>query len=345
MVKRTLFEFNRREPNLRKSEVSEVLPLYFQEEYPNLVAFLKEYYEALHEQDVINTLEYDLFALRDLDEVNLRYIDRLFYEIGNGASANYFIKPRLVGKLLSFLIKNKGNEFSANLFFRLFFDQAIEIQYPKNNLFIVAESPLNNTQYVIQDGAKYQFLSVLIRSAIPISRWESLYRNFVHTAGYYLSGDIVIEPGLVVADGGLAELNIMALSDSAGDEVPTFASSSIADVNIIESGEHYLRYDSDVISSIQSLQYISASSDVTISIIDAQYDTVQEFGQATSPTMDEDSDGTLKSVTMSNTIETMDNDRVEANESLTPPAPANAWDLSYATFVSDPYGFVEISAA
>lgn len=305
MVKRTLFEFNRREPNLRKSEVSEVLPLYFQEEYPNLVAFLKEYYEGLHEQDVINTLEYDLFALRDLDEVNLRYIDRVFYEIGDGASADYFIKPRLVGKLLSFLIRNKGNEYSANLFFRLFFNESPEIVYPKDNIFIVAESPLNDIRYLIQDGRRYQFLSVLIRSGIPINEWESLYRNFVHTAGYFLSADVVFE--------SVAEMNIMAFGDSAGPEVPTITSLVTAQLEIEAKPEYTALYDSDVASIPQSIQPfnfapISASSEITISVADAQYDTIQEFGQSTSPTMDEDSDGTYKSVTVSSTIETMDND-------------------------------------
>lgn len=45
---RTLFEYDRREPDLRSALVKEVLPSYFQESYPNLIAFLETYYDAIY---------------------------------------------------------------------------------------------------------------------------------------------------------------------------------------------------------------------------------------------------------------------------------------------------------
>jgi len=113
MADRTSKELYRRNPNLRYKEVKTVLPLHFQEEYPNLVTFLETYY------DIEPTVKENYFRLHDLDETSLQYLDRLFYEWGNGASPDEFSDPRFIGKILWLIIQNKGNEYAAQLFFRL----------------------------------------------------------------------------------------------------------------------------------------------------------------------------------------------------------------------------------
>jgi len=45
----------------------------------------------------------------------------------------------------------------------------------------------------IQNGALYQIFSVLIKSSIPIAQWRELYKKFVHPAGFYLGGSVVLE--------------------------------------------------------------------------------------------------------------------------------------------------------
>lgn len=316
---RTLFENLRRDPNLRIPLVKEALPSYFQEEYPNLVLFLEKYYDAcicgMYGTPALRSLDQDLSALRDLDEINLSYIDRLFYEIGNGASSDYFRDPRLIGKLLSLLIQNKGNEYSTQLFFRIFFGESPEISYPKDRLFIVAESPLNDQLYLIQDGARYQVLSVLIKSGLPISRWESLYRSFIHTAGYFLSADVILQDDIVDLNLGLMPLSI------EDTNVGTITVEDIAiRLDAAPLAEIYLHTtdsaDGDAI-------YVSATDNtdkynqITIGNLNKQYDDTREFEQATSHLFSEDSDGTLKSPTFSNTLERFDEDLVDSSFSYT----------------------------
>lgn len=308
---RTLYENFRRNPDLRIPLVGEVLPSYFQEEYPNLIAFLETYYDAcicrVLGTSALKSLDEDLFALRDLDEINLNYIDRLFYEIGNGATSDYFEDPRLIGKLLSFLIQNKGNEYSTQLFFRIFFGESPEISYPKDNLFIVSESPLNDPLYVIQDGARYQVLSVLVRSGIPISKWESLYRNFVHTAGYYLSADVTIE--------GIVDLNLNSMPISIGDETAGIVTYEdlAARSDITDFGEIYLYTIEGNKVYVSEPNPINQYSEITLQVLEDQYDNLQELAQATSNLFSEDSDGTLKSSTFSNTIENYDKDLMDSS--------------------------------
>jgi len=296
---RTLFEYNRREPNLRAAVIKEVLPSYFQQSYPNLIEFLETYYESIYNEERGSALGIipSLISIRDLDEINLKYIDRLFYEIVGDTSSNYFNNPRLVGKLFSFIIQNTGNEYSAQLFFRTFFGEEPEVQYPKDNLFIVAHSLLNGTD-LIQDGARYQILSVLIRSGRGISEWESLYRKLVHTSGYYLSAEVITE-----GVGCIFPLGIAAIGDNGSGTILYELDPGIL---IPSSGanEFTVQYDSDGTVFIQDYEVITPYSEITIENLYPQYSNISELLQATSPTFD-DSDGPK----LSNTIETMDNDK------------------------------------
>jgi hypothetical protein len=293
---RTVKEQYRRNPNLRTKEVRTVLPLYFQQEYPNLVSFLETYYE------LDSRLNEDYFALRDLEETTLAYLDRLFFEFGNNSTAEEFSDPRFVGKIIHEIIQNKGNEYSTQLFFRLFFNEIPEISYPKDNLFIVAESPLNDQFHLIQNGLRLQFLSVLIKTGIPFSRWESLYRQFIHSAGYYLSAEVLLE--------GIARMNLTAPIAIADSDAGTFTISEIGSFTFNGVGELDFLFDSATNTNSTTFILSDESMDkykgIDIGILDAQYESIIDLRQSSSPRMSEDSDGTFKSPYSSSTIETMD---------------------------------------
>jgi hypothetical protein len=296
MAYRTVKELYRKNPDLRYKDVKVVLPLHFQEEYPNLVAFLEAYYDA--EPSVSE----DFFNLRDLEETTLRYLDRLFYEWGNSATSADFSDPRFVAKIIWQIIQNKGNEYSAQLFFRLFFNEVPEISYPKDQLFIIAESPLNDQFHLIQNGRRYQFLSVLIRSSIPFNTWESLYKRFVHTAGYFLSAEVVLE--------GIANLDITSPTAILDSDAGTITLSEIGSLELSGLGEMDLLIDSasntNSTTFIFSDESIDKYNDIGIGIVSSQYESIRDLRKAGSPRFSEDSDGTSKSPYFSTTAETFD---------------------------------------
>jgi len=293
MAYRTVKEIYRRDPSLRYKDVKTVLPLHFQEEYPNLVSFLETYY------DIEPSISETWFDLRDLDDTTLQNLDRLYYEIANGAATTDFSDPRFVAKLIHQIIENKGNEYSAQLFFRLFYNEIPEISYPKDNLFIVAESPLNNQFHLIQDGARYQILSVLIRSGKTISEWEALYRKFVHTAGYYLSAEVFLE-----GVGTVSPTAPIALLDSAAGDLVI---SDIGEIGVTSQGEIAFLVDSaNEVFILSDDINLDKYDDVSIEILEKQYDNIFDIDKAASPRFSEDSDGTFKSPYFSNTLETWD---------------------------------------
>lgn len=190
----TLREFGRIGTNVRKSLVDEVLPEHFRIDYPNLVTFLDAYYEHLDSADNFGGVIQELQTVRDIEDTKLEQLDLMFDEVGLGVSQATFTFPREAIRNFGNFFRVKGSEYSIEGFFRAFFQEDIEIIYPKDRLLRVGVNTIGEEErYRIQDGALYQIFSTLIRSPIPLNDWETLYRNFVHPSGFYLGAEVVIE--------------------------------------------------------------------------------------------------------------------------------------------------------
>ena len=179
------------------SEVTQLLPEIMAEMYPKLVAFLEAYYEYSGEGNP-GSFEHQiktLFDIRDITSTTLEALDLILSEVGNGLQNTSFAQnPRLMIKLISDFYRAKGSQISAEQFFKSFFAEDIEISYPKKDIFILNESKIGPAGLkVITDGRKYQVFSVLIKTGLSFSDYETLYRKFVHPAGFYLAAEVVTQ--------------------------------------------------------------------------------------------------------------------------------------------------------
>ena len=190
----TLREFGRIGTNVRKSLVDEVLPEHFRIDYPNLVTFLEAYYEHLDSADNFGGIIQELQTIRDIEDTKLEYLNLMFDEIALGVSQATFTFPREAIRNFGNFFRVKGSEYSIDGFFRAFFQEKVEIIKPKDRLLRVGLGTIGEEdRYRLQDGKLYQIFSTLIRSPIPLSDWETLYRNFVHPSGFYLGAEVVLE--------------------------------------------------------------------------------------------------------------------------------------------------------
>ena len=187
-------DYGRLDTNLRKSIVDEVLPEHFREDYPVLIDFIEAYYEHLDSGDNFGGIIEELQTIRDYEDTDLERLNLMFDEIALGVSQTQFTFPREAIRNFGNFFRVKGSEYSVNGFFRGFFNEEIEIIYPKERLFRVGNSTIGiEDAYKLQDGALNQIFSILIRSPITIDKWETLYRNFVHPSGFYLGAEVVLE--------------------------------------------------------------------------------------------------------------------------------------------------------
>ena len=315
-----LDHFNRRNIEVRKTIVREVLPEYFQRDYPNLLTFLDGYFE-FSDSDETASLINDLYTIRDIEAATTKQLDQIFAEIAQGASRDYFKDPREALRSFANFYRVKGTRYSAEGFFRAFFQETVEIDFPKEDLFIVGDSLIGaESLKFIQNGALYQIFSILVKSSVPIARWKELYRRFVHPAGFFIGGQVVLELS--------TEFNFITnpmpdvqLDSAANEIVVEAATPALAFVNntaeIIGRADDGIDSDSD--QTVYRFIENAAFGSMSIAQLAASY---HRFAPGTngiidvnSPTFDEDTGDSDGVVRMSNAIETMDFERFELFDS------------------------------
>mgnify|MGYP005713957489 FL=1 len=305
-------DYNRVVPNFRNYSVAEVLPQYFREEYPNLIAFMESYYEYVDSDESISAIQ-DLFSVYDIESTSLTNLEYIFGTIADGANSTYFTEPREVLRNFAQFYRVKGTKYSAEGFFRAFFGIDIEVDYPKQRIFKLNQSQSTigtESLHFIQDGGLYQIFSVLIKSAIPLNTWRDLYKKFVHPAGFFLGGEVVLE---------LPSTNstLLVMPDNIDEPPPPLFVEGTANYDIpfgLVEPIGYLPDDADsdsVIERISLKATVDRFKDMPAGVFASSYGRIDQAKDINSPTMDDSAKDAVYAygVRMSNDIERMDRNR------------------------------------
>ena len=186
------YHHSRRPKNFIHRKVSEALPEYFGGDYPKFITFLEKYYQFL-DSDGTHSFGKDVkqsFDLRDIHAT--QQLNNLISEIASGLpNGDAFTDARYAATRLAELQRNKGTRFATEEFFRLFFKEEVEVEFPKKDIFTVGSSKIGTESLkFIQNGALYQVFSVLIKTAMSAPTWEELYKKFMHPAGFFIGARI-----------------------------------------------------------------------------------------------------------------------------------------------------------
>jgi len=189
----------RRNLNLREMQVENVLPEHFAEYYPKFIDLLNRYYEFQNETDSTELINH-LFASRDINETDLTLLEYIEDELLLGKA--YFkgfgsneTELRAAANFSNTMFRSKGTRFAIEWFFRSFYGEDVEVLYPKENIFLVgdAESRIGaDSLRYLTDDKLYQTFAILIRVGISISKWKEVFKLFVHPAGMYLGGEVLL---------------------------------------------------------------------------------------------------------------------------------------------------------
>jgi len=289
----------RRPINFKNRSVRDVLPEHFVSEYPDLVTFLEKYYDYLDSDHNFGDEINQLYSIRDITETPEAYLNNIISELGAGlTNGDLFLDARYSTKRFAEHYRRKGSRFSIEDFFRTMFQEEVEVQYPKKDLFIVGESQIGyDDQKYLQNYARYQILSVLIKSGLSVSTWRELYKKFVHPAGWYFEGLVQIETevdlGMDSAFIAIADSAVLSLVSEASPDIQLLSEIT----GLTDSEGTNVRFTLD--------QLISVYQTLTPTQIDGYYQNIAEVITPNSFKFD-DSD-TDKTPLMSLNIETMDN--------------------------------------
>lgn len=277
-----LEDLNRRDLNLAKAQVKDVLPEYFQSDYPKLLNLLEVYYEFMDSSGK-HSFDHEIHNLlnsHDISQTSEENLDEWWKSIGNGLSADLFYnKPRLMAKMMGDFYRMKGTLNAGTTFFRAFFNEDAQIEYPKENIFIVNESKIGyEFQKFITDNRRYQTFSTLIKVGLSTNQYEDLYKKFVHPAGFYLEGEVLL------TSQGASNIDVIGNTAVDSDEIRNIKKiSPILFSEAIDNAEPSATILTQIIDSdgvdlrININEIVDRYDEITLNVMDSVYSSIIEI--------------------------------------------------------------------
>ena len=308
------FASKRRFKNFQVRKVREALPEYFTSEFPKLVSFVEKYYDFLDSADATHSFGDDLkqiFATKDIGEMPNELLNSYVNELAaNLETGGNFTDTRFALRRLAQFLRLKGSRFSAEEFFRLFFQQKAEIVYGKESVFNIGDSASTigtESLKFIQNNALFQTFGLQVKTPIDVSKWNELYKKFIHPAGFYFEGQVVSDTEALLS----LTAPISIPLDSAATSGPSLSSEALVPLTIPFVQETLL-IDSDGTNIRIGLnQLVNVYQNLTTVELEKFYSSIDELIGVNSFTFDDsdirDSAGGA-TPDFSLATETMDND-------------------------------------
>ena len=132
----TLRDLNRRDISFPDYKHDQILPEFFQTDYPKLLTLLKEYYHFEDSDQAPSRLVNDLFYSRDITQTDLELLEYIEDELLLGQQYfQGFDNKREASKFSNQLYKSKGTKYGIQQFFRMFFGIDPDVVYTKEQVF------------------------------------------------------------------------------------------------------------------------------------------------------------------------------------------------------------------
>ena len=160
---------------------------------------------------VLNEIERNI----DIDRNDEIYLDKIQKEIAPILPRNATTEKRTLYKQIIDFYKLRGSEDSLKTFFRIVFNEDIEIEFPidktmipssgkweTNSNLVLGGQYLDNKGFAsdnikIHDGDKFQKFSYVVKGGVQLEDWKNAFKKLVHPAGFKFFGEILILLALV----------------------------------------------------------------------------------------------------------------------------------------------------
>ena len=270
--------------------VDQVLPDYFKEDYPKLIKLLEAYNQFEDSDQSPARLVHDVITSRDITANDLSLLSFIEDELLLGQSYfEGFTNKRAAAKFSNTLYRSKGTLYSIQQFFRTFFGVTPDVRYTKEDRFMVGETDSRigfDSQKFLTDDKLYQVFAILIKADIPVDRWREAYKLFVHPAGMYFGGQVLLEATGSFNFGIMPDFEIVNIDPVVQGEASLGTPLTITDLTgeVDSDGRGaYGKLRIDLPGSVEEIQNIS------IDEINQNYRSISELVGTSSPSVDGDS--------------------------------------------------------
>lgn len=114
--------------------VEQQFPDFVRDEGPNLVLFLRSYYEWMEQSNNAIEVSKNLLNYQDIDNTYDKYLEYFHREIINTIPRDTLFNKKLLAKHIKDLYRSKGSEASYQLLFRILYNEEIEFYYPGEDI-------------------------------------------------------------------------------------------------------------------------------------------------------------------------------------------------------------------
>jgi hypothetical protein len=132
---------------LLEATVNELIPDHIRAQNPKYVEFIQAIARYLEEESRSGYILNRLARQRDIDLVDEEFLSELQSEIGSAIPKSFAASPRLFYKQLGDLYRSRGTPGSVESFFRLLYNDHVEIYFPKDDIF----KPSDGTWFELTD--------------------------------------------------------------------------------------------------------------------------------------------------------------------------------------------------
>ena len=270
--------------------VEQVLPDYFKADYPKLIKLLEAYNQFEDSDQSPARLVHDVITARDITANDLSLLSFIEDELLLGQSYfEGFTNKRAAAKFSNNLYRSKGTLYSIQQFFRTFFGITPDVRYTKEDRFMVGEDDSRigfDSQKFLTDDKLYQVFAILIKADIPVDRWREAYKLFVHPAGMYFGGQVLLEATGSFNFGIMPDFEVVNVDPVVQGEASLGAGLLVTDLTgeVDSDGRGtYGKLRIDLPGSVEEIQNIS------IDELNQNYRSISELVGTSSPSMDGDS--------------------------------------------------------
>jgi len=270
--------------------VEQVLPDYFKADYPKLIKLLEAYNQFEDSDQSPARLVHDIITARDITANDLSLLSFIEDELLLGQSYfEGFTNKRAAAKFSNNLYRSKGTLYSIQQFFRTFFGITPDVRYTKEDRFMIGEDDSRigfDSQKFLTDDKLYQVFAILIKADIPVERWREAYKLFVHPAGMYFGGQVLLEATGSFNFGIMPDFEVVNVDPVVQGEASLGAGLLVTDLTgeVDSDGRGtYGKLRIDLPGSVEEIQNIS------IDELNQNYRSISELVGTSSPSMDGDS--------------------------------------------------------
>lgn len=119
--------------------IDSIFPDHVKASYPRLIEFAKNFFEYLESQNKSSYYQNSLYLQRDVREQDPEFAEYIKRELGILSRRTYAVDPKIFYDNVAQVWQSKGSEESIKTFFRLFFNDEVDIYYPWESVLIPSD--------------------------------------------------------------------------------------------------------------------------------------------------------------------------------------------------------------